>query len=262
MDINDGGRHAGPGRGGMSAGAAGSLVISLLLVGVVLMVHPSNAARTVRSLAGFESERLGTAPDVPTGEGVYKFSLTQRGSDDPVSYDPCRPIRVVVNPEGAPPGGSALIATAIDHISAATGFRFELEGTTEDRNFEDREAVLSSSRSDPVLVGWATEEEVPQLAGNVVGVGGSTALGDTPGTMRYVTGMVALDRDAFARLLSQSGGQYAEAQAIVDHEFGHLVGLDHVSDARELMNRDNVGVTSFGPGDREGLARLGSVPCR
>lgn len=245
----------------MSAGTAGSLVIALLLGVVVLLVHPDNAVRTVRSLAGFDSERLGTPPDVPRGQGVFAFSLTQRGSDEPVSYDPCRPIRIAVNPDGGPPGGNTLISTAIDHIAAATGFRFEMVGTTDDRDFKERAATRSTSRTDPVLVGWATEEEVPELAGDVAGVGGSTAVGSTAGSMRYVTGMVALDRDAFADLVSMPGG-YAEAQAIVDHEFGHLVGLDHVQDARELMNSDNVGLTQFGPGDREGLARLGSVPCR
>ena len=53
----------------------------------------------------------------------------------------------------------------------------------------------------------------------------------------------------------------AEQQAIVDHEFGHVVGLDHVHDPRELMNEDNVGLTTYGPGDREGLARLGAIDC-
>jgi hypothetical protein len=37
--------------------------------------------------------------------------------------------------------------------------------------------------------------------------------------------------------------------------------LDHVDDPSELMYDRNVGLTEFGPGDREGLAALGSGSC-
>ena len=47
----------------------------------------------------------------------------------------------------------------------------------------------------------------------------------------------------------------------MDHEFGHVVGLDHVDDPAELIQY-NMGVTAYGPGDLEGMARLGSIPCR
>ena len=57
------------------------------------------------------------------------------------------------------------------------------------------------------------------------------------------------------------GLERANLQAIVDHEFGHLVGLDHVTDPGELMAEVNLGRTSYGPGDLEGLARLGAIPC-
>ncbi len=45
------------------------------------------------------------------------------------------------------------------------------------------------------------------------------------------------------------------------HELGHVVGLNHVHDRRELMNGANLGRTVFGPGDRRGLALLGQGPC-
>ena len=76
--------------------------------------------------------------------------------------------------------------------------------------------------------------------------------------MRYVTGMVVLDRAVFD---SFGPFEQASAQAIVDHEFGHLVGLGHVDDGGELMYDKNLRVTTYGPGDLEGLARLGNVSC-
>ena len=49
--------------------------------------------------------------------------------------------------------------------------------------------------------------------------------------------------------------------SILLHELGHLVGLDHVPDEGELMYPQSITQTTYGPGDREGLARLGAISC-
>jgi predicted Zn-dependent protease len=71
--------------------------------------------------------------------------------------------------------------------------------------------------------------------------------------------MVALDRDLYAQL--DEADDRTEMRAILDHELGHVVGLAHVHDPGELMYDDNVGRSTFGPGDLQGLARVGDVPC-
>src|SRR4051812_670988 len=78
------------------------LVTALLLAGIVAFA-PSENMRTIRRLVGFDDDRLAAVPDVRRGVGSFAFMQTQRGSDEPVAYDPCRPVEVVVNPEGAPP---------------------------------------------------------------------------------------------------------------------------------------------------------------
>jgi predicted Zn-dependent protease len=50
-------------------------------------------------------------------------------------------------------------------------------------------------------------------------------------------------------------------RAILDHELGHVVGLGHVQDPHELMYDEQLERTTFGPGDLQGLARVGSVAC-
>jgi hypothetical protein len=110
-----------------------------------------------------------------------------------------------------------------------------------------------------VLVAWADDEEVPALSGDVAGLAGSVVV-ESLGRARYVTGTVTLDSEAFQRITGELGGD-AAAQAIVDHEFGHLVGLDHVDDAGELMYADNIGRRDWGPGDLAGLSRLGRGRC-
>jgi hypothetical protein len=207
---------------------------------------------------GRSHDRLHPTPAIPDGDGSFTFMNLQSDGRTPVTYDPCRPIKLEINPENAPPDYRNLVEDAVEHTSTATGFEFEIVGTTDSRLFEPR--VFGAGSAPPVLVAWADASEVPGLKGDVAGLGGSTRIEVLPNFSQYVTGTVILDRDSFERLAERH--DRAHAQAIMDHEFGHLVGLNHVKDRRELMNGDNVGQTSYGPGDLEGLARLGNVLCR
>jgi hypothetical protein len=76
----------------------------------------------------------------------------------------------------------------------------------------------------------------------------------------YTNGSVALDTPDLSRMLSIPKGR-AVVRAVIMHELGHVVGLAHVHDRSELMHADNHGLTTFGPGDLQGLAQLGSGHC-
>jgi hypothetical protein len=219
----------------------------IILIGVVILATPGDNLGTLRRLAGFD--------DPPTA-GPYRFVHTQPGTQVPVGYNPCQSIKVAVNPQGAPSNYSELVDTAIRHISEASGLRFQRVADTEDRNFH--RGYAGTGPRPAVLVAWATTTEVPALEGNVIGVAASARM-NLYQRQEYSTGMVALDRFDFMDFDMSTDRPYA--QAILDHEFAHLVGLDHVHDEDELMNEENVGLTSFGPGDREGLARLGALDC-
>ncbi|MDN4160032.1 hypothetical protein [Nocardioides abyssi] len=234
------------------------VLVVLVLLGLVVLRDPGGSGDRLRALLGTEQRRA-AAVAVPEGGGAYRFAATQPDSDEPVSWNPCRDIEYVVNPAGAPAHWPTLVERSVATVSAATGFRFAFGGETDDRNFTDRIGALG--RSAPVLIGFADEEEVADLAGDVAGVGGAAYL-ETPGHWRYSTGMVVLDTDVFTDL-SPGGDPRALAlqAAILDHELGHVVGLGHVDSRAELMHADNIGRTSFGPGDRQGLALLGAAPC-
>ncbi len=201
---------------------------------------------------------LGHPPDVTT-TGSFAFMRTQPGSDEPVTYDPCVPIHVVVNDRQAPPGADRILGSAMDEVSQATGLRFVVDGTTDahpDRNRGPR----TSDGWRPVLVAWSDPDEVADLKGAVAGVGGSTprAVGHREW---FVTGTVALDGPAARRILKRDPEGAAMVRAIVIHELGHLVGLAHVDDGHELMQPHGSRMTTWGPGDRAGLAALGSGKC-
>ncbi|KQZ67136.1 hypothetical protein ASD66_19285 [Nocardioides sp. Root151] len=227
--------------------------ITLLVLSIVVALHPGPQASALRRVLGFGDERILAAPDVPDTGGSYQFVETQRDGKTPVGYDPCKKIEIEINPEDAPDGYEELVEDAARHTSSATGLAFDIVGTTDDRpTFEP-----SVPRREPVLVAWASEDEVEELADDVAGVAGSqrTTVG---GRLYYVTGHVVLDTEVFG----DEDVDRDQLQAVVDHEFGHLVGLAHVDDPSELMYAESVGVTRFGPGDLRGLALIGRVPCQ
>ena len=203
---------------------------------------------------------LGTPPDVPRGLGRFAYMGTK--PDDPsrpVTYDPCRRVEIEVNDAMAPPGAGRLLAGALTDMSAATGLVFEVVGRTDRPPRQD--GGFGRPRREPVLVVWTDPTTVPALAGDVAGIGGSTPrLHTYSGDHEYVTGLVALDAPQLSPLLAQPGG-HEGVRAIVLHELAHLVGLGHVDDHGELMHPRSSRMLDFGPGDREGLAVLGSGRC-
>ncbi|MGB3763484.1 MAG: hypothetical protein WA966_09690 [Ornithinimicrobium sp.] len=235
-----------------SSGLSG-LFGTLFVVGAVIAgfvaFHPAYDVDTFRRIFTDLRETTPTAGQVRSGEGSFAFAMTQRDGVSPVGFDPCQPIEIVVNPLHAPRGYAEMVSTAVERTSAASGLTLTVIGETDDRNFSER------GPGEPAIVAWADEAEVPDLAGDVRGIGGSTSIQQW-GERRYVSGMVVIDTEGATFDL---GGRVA--QAVLDHEFAHLVGLGHVDDSGELMNPQPTRL-SYGPGDLEGLALLGAIECR
>ncbi len=230
-----------------------AIIAVLVIIGLPYFAVPDPG----RAVAGDRSSGIVAAT------GTYAFMHTT-ADGRPVTYDSCRPISYVVNPIGMPDGGLELVREALRQISAASGLRFVEDGLTEERFAEFRRLRQPQRYGDrwaPVLIGWADEESYPLLAGDVAGAAGSFVVApDGPGSERYVTGEVVLDRDWFARAMTFTGGDEA-ARAVVLHELAHLVGLGHVRDPGELMTESATGITELGPGDRQGLAAVGAGRC-
>ena len=206
---------------------------------------------------------IGTPLPPPARSGPHEFMATQHDTDQPVAYDPCRPIPIVVNELRAPSGSTQLLRNSLDRMGEITGFSFEVEGTSSEVPELPRPAYQPERYGDrwaPVLVMWADEHDVPELAG-VAGLGGSS-IAQAPGssTAVFVSGVVVLHGPSFDQLLSSSRGWLA-AEGVILHELGHLLGLDHVDDPNELMYHGVSMRDDFGVGDLTGLATLSSGPC-
>lgn len=202
-------------------------------------------------------------PPVPvTTVGSYAFLETE-SDGSPVGYDPCRPVTWVVNPEDAVPQWEALVSEAAAEIQVATGLKVEYAGTTDEEATTNRPVVQDRYPGGwaPVLVSWSDSARVAELSGTVAGLGGSARVPAARGGRSFLAaGSITLDSQEISRILGEPDG-WARARAIVEHEFGHVVGLDHVDDQSELMAPSMGLMTTFGQGDRAGLARLGAIAC-
>src|SRR5262249_21943894 len=135
-------------------------------------------------------------------------------------------------------------------------------GPTNERPRADRaayEPALYPDRWAPLLIAWSDGKTYPALAGDTAGLGQSVAAMSDRGELAYVSGQVVLDRGQLAPSHLPNRG---EVRAVVLHELGHVVGLDHVADPHQLMfSESRFNVTDYGPGDLHGLSRLGTGSC-
>lgn len=191
------------------------------------------------------------------GHNSYAFIGTDPANGDPVTWDHCAAIRYQVNPEGAPENWQAMVTAAFDDIEKHSGFVFMDAGETKNR-------VLSgawspgASRGEPILIIWSSQGRMHSLQGNTVGLGGAAPM-TVDGRLRLVTGTIALDRESHSRTYDPMTSR--DQQLILEHEIGHVLGLDHVADPRQLMAASYNGQDGLGKGDINGLKALHDVPC-
>jgi hypothetical protein len=202
-------------------------------------------------------------PPAGTGSTAYLLQKSPDPGQPFVAYDPCRPVHYVVRPDNAPPGTELLIQEAVASVSAASGLQFVYDGATSEAPSETRETYQPERYGKqwaPVLIAWSSPEETPGLAGNVAGMGGSSYVHIPGKPYVHVAGQVKLDAPGLAETLTWRDGP-AHVRAVIMHELGHVLGLDHVDDPAQLMFEENRGQLDFGDGDRAGLAVLGRGEC-
>lgn len=191
---------------------------------------------------------------------AYRFISTQDGGDDPVTYDPCAPIHLVVDPRTVVDGGSRLLDEALDRVGEATGLRFVVDGTTDEPARDDGAVMAPDGGWLPVTVSWSDPKASPDLAGDVAGYAGSATV-ERDGRRWFVTGSVVLDGPQLADILDGRRGR-ASVRSVIMHELAHLVGLDHVDAPGQLMQPEgDDALTGWGAGDLSGLAAVGTGSC-
>ncbi|WP_027860148.1 matrixin family metalloprotease [Marmoricola sp. URHB0036] len=191
------------------------------------------------------------------GEGSYRFLATQAGSNgEPITYSSCRSIPVEFNLHGVddPETTRQVLLEAMGAASAASHLNLVYARDSARRP----RANFGTLEGYPVLIAFADPSEIPMDRG-IAGEGGSSWV-NLNGRSTYISGQVVLERRYWNSELHAWHG-HDLTRAIVMHELGHVLGLGHVHESGELMNADNEGKTTWGPGDRAGLAILGKGPC-
>ena len=187
----------------------------------------------------------------------YRF-IARDFDGDPVRWNPCEAVHYVVNVAEAPAGSLDDVQEAVRRISAATGITFSYDGLTDEVLERRRDMVQVDRYGDrwaPVLVTWV-DPDTSQVSFDSDGdVAAGVAAPFTPrGADVIVSGWIAIN----AEDPNPPGFGFPDAQGpVVLHEWGHVMGLDHVDERGQLMHPAGGGVAGLGPGDLEGLRQLG-----
>jgi hypothetical protein len=264
-------------RGGIAGGVVLALGCAVAVVyaadlpeggGLVMANAPGTVAREGWPTPGKDEAEspLGSpaaAPDLPEG-AAYRFIAHQDDGVAPVAWSPCRPIRFVTRPDNAIIGGAALITQSARELSAVTGLSIVDGGLTTEGPSREREAYQPERYGDrwaPVLIAWATPEEIPDFSIDVAGQGGAQQVRTSSGDEAYVSGILYLDPTKIEQARIVWGEDVA--RSVILHEFAHLLGLDHVTDESSLMfPQASTEWAGLSEGDRAGLAALGRGACQ
>lgn len=258
-----------------------ALVSSNLWIGAVLVpgqkvdsdrVTFENVISQLRAGIEPEPQRFYAKVESEVGGG-FEFLNSGVNGQSPM-WDPCRPIYWVVNRANEPEGARAELKAAFSQVSKLTGLKFEYAGETEEKFVIERPSENSTylefnSPWNPVLVQYLPDRQWNKASQEIFGESGEDIAGfagpDSEWArglverLVYVSGRVVLSTSSIETMFEYGRPDFV--RALMLHELGHLVGLDHVENERELMDADNYAVTQFGPGDRRGLSALGSATC-
>ncbi len=260
--------------------AARLIVIAIVMTGIAAAllyaegVRPSDlnhlnqdrnavvvSGQTVR-IPPVETEPRRLAP-VVVASTTGPWKLRDVTKDGTVLHDPCIPIRWKISTDRMPAGAEEVVKEAVADVAAHTGLVWEAEGYVNDPVALERDPLVDEDgwHWAPVLIGWSTEAQTPELADNTAGVGGPMVSRGAYGPHEYLrSGTVILDLDQFPTDLSNAT-ERLRAKALIMHELGHVVGLDHVDDQHQIMYPAALSQLDWGPGDLAGLAAAGAGQC-
>lgn len=193
--------------------------------------------------------------------GATHYAFTARSaSGAPARWNSCNPIRIVVNPAGAPRGAVADLRAAVASVKAATGLPLTIVGQTTAKSVPQW-----GSHKRAGYVGWAPVLVSWGHPGGALNEGASATTEpvwetNSSGQLVFVSGQLRInvEHDSY---YTPGFGASASRVALYMHELGHVVGLEHVEDTDQLMNPSMGFTPDFGAGDLAGLKKAGMAGC-
>lgn len=170
-------------------------------------------------------------------------------------WNPCTTIDWAYDASGSYTGSLQDMTRAFARLAGRTGLHFRYAGAVDTRTTGD-----ASPAGVEIVVSWATAAEVPDLAGSVVGIGGSSGTSMSGADVRYrlVSGRIHLDSEGALRPGFTTTGDPTWGQ-IMEHEALHVLGLGHAASRSQLMyGAAHSGNHLVGAGDAAGMKRIGA----
>ncbi|MGH8866936.1 MAG: matrixin family metalloprotease [Actinomycetes bacterium] len=223
-----------------------------------------------------------TAVSLPAEAGKSDYRLdraTERRGDPVVRWNPCQTeVTYKANLTYAGSSSAARSAAlrdvkgAVARVSSATGIHFTYEGgTTQVPRSTSSAKWWDRQQSTEIVIAWVRQSK-SSARSNLLGGSGSGWAAGTGGYVykthnstksgRYVApigrGFVVLN-SAQNRAFRSGFGSGSTRGALLMHELGHVMGLQHVGATSEIMYPTILRRTRtyYRSGDRAGLARVG-----
>jgi hypothetical protein len=252
-------------------GLAVSLVVALGLSALALdaLLGGTSAPPTRATSASSSPEPSPSAGDEEASrpEDVGAFRFLHETSQGPVRWDPCDTITYRIASRLAPRWVRKDLARALREVTVATGIRFDLEGASTETFDHALNRIRWRGSGPDLLIMWVDSDRYEAIRHRLSSRRPSVAFaitipGDHATRGEYVGAVLVMSESTFATGYSRGFRYRWSHGAVLLHELGHVMGLDHVlKDDEQLMySGDSPGwdVTTFGTGDLEGLRRLGA----
>ena len=178
----------------------------------------------------------------------FAFSKVVNGA--PLRWNPCRAIRYTINMGGYDESFRAVILESVERLEAATGLPLVPAGNTTFMPTNANQSLIGSSSE--LVIALADEGQTDLLPGSVVGRAGIVF------NSSILRAAIVIDMGDVGGNPPWSG---TGVGAVLLHELGHAVGVDHVSNGTQLMNSvaSQGGPTTYAAGDLAGLWQVGAA---
>lgn len=194
-------------------------------------------------------------------DGATHYKFTASGPNgQPARWSSCEPVRIVINPAGAPKGAVADMKLALEKVRAATGLNLQVLGTTTAKSVPEWGYHQRGKWSGwaPVLISWGRPGGA--LNANASATTEPVWKNNSKGQAVFVSGQlrINIEHDDY---YTPGFGSATSRVALYMHELGHVVGLDHVDDNHQLMFPSMGSTKDLGAGDLAGMAKAGKAGC-